>query len=104
MLRSALLMIGHVLTVDFIGLVQKMVGGIQKLTGSYSRRSLPFSSLSRFSPSPLPLPFLCLPRRLVKIEPQEIFTSQVTVCYISAHFVLRLICFNSSFVSFKYYF
>ena len=30
MLRSALLVIGHVLTVDAIGLVQKMVGGIQK--------------------------------------------------------------------------
>ena len=30
MLESALLVIGHILTVDFIGLVQKMVGGIQK--------------------------------------------------------------------------
>ena len=30
MLRSPLLVIGHVLTVDVIGLVQKMVGGIQK--------------------------------------------------------------------------
>ena len=29
-------MIGHVLTVDFIGLVQKMLGGIQN-TGSYTR-------------------------------------------------------------------
>ena len=30
MLRSALLVIGHVLTTDVIGLVEKMVGGIQK--------------------------------------------------------------------------
>ena len=30
MLESALLVIGHILTVDFIELVQKMVGGIQK--------------------------------------------------------------------------
>ena len=29
MLRSALLVIGHVLTADVIGLVEKMVGGIQ---------------------------------------------------------------------------
>ena len=29
-LRSALLVTSHVLTVDVIGLVQKMVGGIQK--------------------------------------------------------------------------
>ena len=34
-----------------------------KNTGSYSRRYFPFSSLSRFSPSPFPLPFLRLPRR-----------------------------------------
>ena len=33
-------------------------------TGSYSRRSPPFSPLSGFSPSPLPLPFLSQPRRL----------------------------------------
>ena len=30
MLRSALLVIGHILTVHFIGLLQKMAGGIQK--------------------------------------------------------------------------
>ena len=30
MLTRALLVIGHVLTVDVIGLVQKTVGGIQK--------------------------------------------------------------------------
>ena len=30
MLRSPLLVIGHVLTVDVIELVQKMVGGIHK--------------------------------------------------------------------------
>ena len=29
MLRSPLFVIGHVMTVDIIGLVQKMVGGIQ---------------------------------------------------------------------------
>ena len=36
-------------------------------TGSYSRRSLPFSPLLCFSPSPLPLPFLRLPRRLTTL-------------------------------------
>ena len=56
MLRSPLLVIGHILTVDILGLVQKMVGGPEyNNTGSYSRRSLPFSPLTRFSPSPPPL-------------------------------------------------
>ena len=41
MLRSPLPVIGHVLTIDVIGLVEKMVGGI-KNTDSYTRRSLPF--------------------------------------------------------------
>ena len=54
MLRSPLLVIGHILTVDILGLVQKMFGGPEyNNTGSYSRRSLPFSPLTRFSPSPL---------------------------------------------------
>ena len=42
MLRSPVLVIGQVLTIDIIALVKKMVGEIQN-TGCYSRRSLPFS-------------------------------------------------------------
>ena len=44
MLGSApyILVIGHVFTVVVIGLVRKLVGGIQN-TGSYSRLFLPFS-------------------------------------------------------------
>ena len=39
MLRSALLVIGHVLTADVIGLVEKMVGGIQ--THRFLQQALP---------------------------------------------------------------
>ena len=55
MLRGALLVIGHVLTVDIIGLVQKMEGGIQKHL--LLKRALPslFSSFPLFSLS-LPPP------------------------------------------------
>ena len=55
-LRSTLLLIGHVLTVDAVGLVEKIVAAIQK-TGSYSGRPLPLSPLSRFSSTPSPSPF-----------------------------------------------
>ena len=44
MLRCALLVIGHALTVDFIGLVQKMLGGIQN-TGSYTRHDQSMKSI-----------------------------------------------------------
>ena len=59
MLRGALLVIGHILTVDIIGLVQKMVGGIQK--HRLLKQVLPslFSSFTLFSlspPTPYPLP------------------------------------------------
>ena len=67
MLRSALLVIGHVLTVDVIGLVQKMVGEMQK--HRLLLQKLPLSSpRSRFFPSPLSLPILRLPRRLINID------------------------------------
>ena len=64
MLRGALLVIGLVLTVDIIGLVQKMVDGIQK--HRLLKQALPslFSSFELFS-LPLPPPLLRLPRRLV---------------------------------------
>ena len=52
MLRSHLLAIGPIFTVDVIGLVEKMVGAIQIHQPLLSRRSLPFSPLSHFSPSP----------------------------------------------------
>ena len=52
MLRGALLVIGHILTVDIIGLVQKMVGGIQKLR--LLKQVLP--SLFSFPPPPPPSP------------------------------------------------
>ena len=59
MLRGALLVIGHVLTVDIIGLVQKMEGGIQKHL--LLKQALPslFSSFALFSLSlpPPPSPF-----------------------------------------------
>lgn len=42
MLRSSLLVIGHILTVDIKGLVKKMVGGIEN-NASFSRHSLAFS-------------------------------------------------------------
>ena len=54
MLRSPLLVIGHVLTVDIIGLVQKMVGGIQKNPAHAAGAPFPFCPLSQFSPSPSP--------------------------------------------------
>ena len=74
MLRSALLVIGHVLTVDAIGLVQKMVGEIQKHRLLLQTLPSPFS-LPLFRafllpppPNPIPLPFLRLPRRLINID------------------------------------
>ena len=39
-------------------------------------RSLPFSPLLRFSPSPLPLPFFRLPRRLQKSRVESKILSQ----------------------------
>ena len=71
MLRSALLVIGHVLTVDAIGLVQKMVGGIQKhrlLLQTLPSLSPSFALFSLPPPNPIPLPFLRLPRRLINID------------------------------------
>ena len=61
MLRGALLVIGHVLTVDIIGLVQKMEGGIQKHL--LLKRALPslFSSFALFSLSLPPPPPLFAP-------------------------------------------
>ena len=56
MLRSALLVIGHVLTVDVIGLVQKMVGGIQKHRLLLQTLPSLFPSLALFSPPPPPNP------------------------------------------------
>ena len=60
MLRRPLLVIGHVLTVDIIGLVRKLVGGIQK--HRLLQQALPslFSSFALFS-LPLPLPSLFSP-------------------------------------------
>ena len=54
MLRSTLLVIGHVLTVDGIGLVQKMIGGIQK--HRFLKQALPslFPSFTLFSLLPSP--------------------------------------------------
>ena len=63
MLRSALLVIGHVLTVDVIGLVQKMVGGIQKHRLLLQTLPSLFPSFALYS-----LPFLRLPRRLINID------------------------------------
>ena len=54
MLRSPLLVIAYVLAVDIIGLVQKMVGGIQKKTVHAAGAPFPFCQLSQFSPSPSP--------------------------------------------------
>ena len=61
MLRSPLLVIAYVLAVDIIGLVQKMVGGVQTKTPAHmAGPPFPFSLLSRFSPSPPPpRPIFC---------------------------------------------
>ena len=56
MLRSALLVIGHVLTVDAIGLVQKMVGGIQKHRLLLQTLPSLFPSFALFSFPPPPQP------------------------------------------------
>ena len=57
MSRGTLLVIGHVLTVDFIGLVQKMVVGIQKHRLLYiAGAPFPFPLFRAFSlPPPPPL-------------------------------------------------
>ena len=70
MLRSALLVIGHVLTVDVIGFVQKMVGEIQKHRLLLQTLPSLFPSFALFSLTPPPLPLLCLrlPRRLINID------------------------------------
>ena len=54
MLRSPLLVIAYVLAVDIIGLVQKMVGGIQKNPAHAAGAPFPFCQLLQFSPSPYP--------------------------------------------------
>ena len=58
MLRSPLLVISHVLTVEVIGLVQKKMGGIQK--HRLLKQALPslFHTFARFSLPPPPLPFV----------------------------------------------
>jgi len=61
---TLLLVIDHVLTVDIIGLVEKMVGGIQKHQLLW--QTLP-SLFPSFTLSPLPPPFLHLPRRLLAL-------------------------------------
>ena len=55
MLRSPLLVIAYVLAVDIIGLVQKMVGGIQKNPAHTAGAPFPFCQLFNFLPPP-PLP------------------------------------------------
>ena len=83
MLGSApLLVIGHVFTVVVIGLVWKLVGGIQNI-GSYSRLSLPFS-FSRFSP--LPLPFLHLPHWLFSLA---LLFASILSCFLLPWLVLE---------------
>ena len=52
MLRRALLVIGHVLTVDVIGLVQKTVDGMQKHRLLIAGASFPFPLFYDFLPSP----------------------------------------------------
>ena len=55
MLRSPLPVIGYVLTVDVIGLVEKMVDGIKKTPTLIAGAPFPFNTpLSHFSPSPSP--------------------------------------------------
>ena len=87
MLRSALLVIGHVLTADVIGLVEKMVGGIQ--THRLLQQALPslfpfalfsltlmtllkqsrkLSVFQRRQPPPHPLPSLQQSRRYFRTE------------------------------------
>ena len=56
MLRSALLVIGHVLTVDVIGFVQKMMGGIQKHRLLLQTLPSLFPSFALFSLTPPPQP------------------------------------------------
>ena len=53
------------MTVDVIGLVQKMVGGVQKhrLIEQAPLSLFPAFALFSLSPPPLPLPFLHLTRR-----------------------------------------
>ena len=50
-------MIGQVLTLDFIGLVEKMVGGIQKTTALIAGAPFPYPLLRAFLPPPFPSPF-----------------------------------------------
>ena len=69
MLRRPLLVIGHVLTVDIIGLVRKLVGGIQK--HRLLQQALPslFPSFALFSlPLPLPSPFFACNTRYIRGE------------------------------------
>ena len=57
MLRSHLLAIGPIFNVRryWFSCIEKKVGAIQIHQPLLSRRTLPFSPLSRFSPSPPPL-------------------------------------------------
>ena len=70
MLRSAPLVIGHVLTVDAIGFVQKWNGWNTKTPALIADApfSLPLFRAFLPHPSPLPLLFLRLPRRLINID------------------------------------
>ena len=64
MLRSALLVIGHVLTVDVIRLVQKKGGWNTETPALIAGAPSPFPHFRNFLPPPFPLPFLRLPPRL----------------------------------------
>ena len=74
MLRSALLVIGHVLTVDFIGLVEKMVDGIQKTTALIAGAPFPFPLFRAFLPPP---PFFAPAMRA--IQPDQSLTTSFWV-------------------------
>ena len=94
MLRSVLLVIGHALTVDVIGLVQKMVGGIQKYRLLYQALPSLFPSLVLFS-LPLPLPLLRVPLRLLvplSITYWQTFNQKIRFCRLcSIEFYQKLV-------------
>ena len=54
MLRSTLHLIGHVLTVDAVGLVEKIVAAIQKKPALIAGVPFPFRRFRAFHPPPPP--------------------------------------------------
>ena len=82
-------MIGHILTVDIIGLVQKMVGGIQK--HRLLKQALPslFSSFTLFSLSP-PIPYP-LPPPLFASATQAILAKRSKFCKQEALGILAML-------------